>query len=326
MTKPTTQQKLEGARAKLGELRDLLDQNGALLAEDDLTESARTRLQKQASRLEEKVATHIRKVQELGLALKRESHAALAAEIEEDEIALASASLSGGNKKALQALIARAHEVLNLRKTRLIVTAQEKTAEAFLRRLVEEGPQGWTFHDDSNKRYRYVRLGRLTIVLQDTPRYSIAFGDLVAWIGFEAASKFAKVDSVALVKAIENDEIVDLGGAKVLPGDWFDRRTRTVGTPKVVINENDPLGRARVLNLRSEFLGMTLEELQEATSLNGSEINPFLSQGITLVAQLRGFSGEQLQAIKGIGPVRAKRLLDEVSRLGQMDESAETEE
>ena len=315
MASQTIQQKLDSAMEKLGLLQEELSAKQQLLSEMKPELKKAETLRGQISRLELKIERAKFLVQKLELDAKKEQLSALQAEVDTDEVAVMEVAFSFSDRKTLDAIVSRAHTVLNLSATRLVITAQQKEAEDFLRTLVSANPHGWTFHEDPLKRYKFVRLGRLTIILQDSPKYSITFAELVDWIGKDEAIKYAKVDVTALVKAIGAGTVEDIHCAKVREEDWLSRRTRQVGNPQVVIKEEDPLGRAQVLILNPELLGLTLDELEEATVLTGAEINPLKTHGLSRVAQLRGFSGDQLQAIPGIGPKRAKKMLDAVSQL-----------
>jgi len=241
----------------------------------------------------------------------------LKAEIEVDEAAVMDIAFSSEDRKTLDAIVARVRMVLSLGETRLVLTKELKEAEEFLRRLVSSNPHGWTFNKDPLKRYKFVRIGRLTIVLQDSPSYDIKFHQLVEWIGLDLAIEYAKVDVSALVKSINAGEVEDLLDAQATEEDWLTRRTRTVGNPSVKIKEDDALGCARVMVLNPALLGLTLDELEDATALTGAEINPLKAHGLSRVAEIRGFSGDQLQAIPGIGSVRAKKLIEEVTQLSE---------
>ena len=317
MAGATTAEKLDAAMETLVRLQGELQTKQASLAEmnPDLKKAAT--LRGQIERLEAKISKQEFEVKKIELDLMKEQLAALQARVRTEEVAVMDVAFSADDRKTLDAIVARAHLVLSLGATKLVLTKELKEAEDFLRQLVESNPHGWTFNKDPLRRYKFVRLGRLTIILQDTPSYDITFQQLVDWIGMEEAVKYAKVDVTALKKAIKAGEVEDVHCAKVKEADWFKRRTRSVGTPSVVIKEEDPQGRAQVLVLNPELLGLTLDELEGATALTGAEINPLKTHGLSRVAEIRGFSGDQLQAIPGIGSIRAKKLIDEVSQLSQ---------
>lgn len=317
MASQTTREKLDAAVAKLVQLSGDLSSKQELLAETKPELVKAKTLRDQIERLEERIRKEEFKIQKLELDLKKEQLAALQAEIETDEVAVMDVAFSTEDRKTLDAIVAKAHTVLSLGATKLILTKEVKAAEDFLRHLVASNPHGWTFNKDPLKRYKFVRIGRLTIVLQDSPAYDISFEFLVDWIGPQEAKKFAKVDTTALVKAILAGEVKDCDGKNLNEEDWRKKRTRSVGSPKVKIKEEDPLGRAKVLVLNPELLGLTLDELEVTTDLTGSEINPLKAHGLSRVAEIRGFSGDQLQAIPGIGSKRAEKLIDAVSQLSE---------
>jgi hypothetical protein len=317
MASSLTQGKLDSEKGKLVQFQRELETKQAALAEMKPELKKAKTLQGVIERLETKIGKQEFTVQKIELDLMKERLVALQAQVQAEEVAVMDVAFNAADSKTLNAIVARAHMVLSLGATKLVLTKELTAAEDFLRKLVESNPHGWTFNENPLRRYKYVRLGRLTIVLQDSPAYDITFRQLVDWIGKEAAMKYAKVDVSALVKAIKAGDVEDMHCATVKEKDWLKRRTRTVGKPKVVIKEEDPLGRTQVMVVDPELLGLTLDELESATALTGAEIGPLKAHGLSRVAEIRGFSGDQLQAITGIGSVRAKRLIDEVSQLSQ---------
>ena len=306
-------EKLEGLNQKLED--KTADHKAAT------TEKKQAALQRQIEKLTSQIQKQEFNIQKLKIELKKEQIAQMEQEVQDDEDDLISAALGIADKKILQKIIDQAHTVINLKATRLIISRQEREAEEFLRRIIGAHPSGWTFNEDVNKRYKYVRIGRLTIVLQDSPSYSITFTELEEWIGLDEAKKFAKVDIIDFVKKVELGGVQDKADKVIALEDWIEKRTRSVGAPKVAIKEEDPVGRERVLVVNPELLGEPVSNLGNLTNLTGHEINPLVATGIEKVAQIRGFSGDQLMSIQGIGPTRAKKIIDEISLLSEEDSS-----
>lgn len=323
--KRTTEEKLEQAKTELEEFKNLLAKKEAEL-QAATTDKKKEQCKTQINAAKEKIQKQEFQIRKLGLQLKKEKLVALDEEIQGDEERLMVEALGIGDKKLLQQIIDAAHQVINLRETRLIIARQEKQFEEFLRRIAASHPTGWTFHQDVNKRYNFLRIGRLVIVLQDSPSYSISFDKLVEWIGLTEALRFVKVDTTALVKKIEDGQMKDTKGNLIAMEEWEEKRARSTGQQKVVIKEEDPLGREEVLIVKPELLGEPIENLKNLTDLTGHELNPLISAGIQKVAQIRGLSGEQIMSIPGIGSIRAKKIIDEISNLSKSPEATETEE
>ncbi|MBU1132126.1 hypothetical protein KKC32_02685 [Patescibacteria group bacterium] len=324
VAKSKNQLKLEKAlldQAKVS--RDLATKAGELGSETK--EKKRATLESQIVRLDmraEKIAAEIRR---LNLAIKKDQLAELAADIERDEI---HSAFTDGNcdKAMLKRIIASARKALNLRATRLVIEKDEKESLEFLRGIVSAYPSGWTANDDAAKRYKYFLVRRLMIILQDTPSYGISVDALISWLGEENAAAFIvpTVDKDELIEAIKRGSVRNKDGEPVTFESWEERRTRKVGKPKVVIEEVDPLGRTKVAIVKPELMSEPVENLKTLTSLTGHEVNPLMKANIRLVAEIRGFSGEELTAIPGIGHNRAEKIIDAICMLSdvQAEESA----
>ena len=313
--------KVRVAREKLIEMREKLNEaqtNYAMVYSDP--KASHTKIERariKSDKLKEKIKAQQFRVNTLALALRKEQMVKMQESIEQAEVKLTAEALENNDSKTLKALVVAAEKIVNYKAGRKEFNSQIGALEDYLRLIVGENPTGWTADKDINKRYKYLRAGRFLIKLEDSPTYSIELTDLVNWLGTEMAMKFVKVDVSALVKAIENPELetLNVAGETITFDDWLAKRQRTVGKPKVKIVEVDAPGSKSVLVVHNELLGATIESLLESTALTGNEINPLLFAGITLVAQLRGLSGEVLTSIMGIGPVRAARIINEVTKL-----------
>jgi len=327
MAKQTTVEKLVEAITKeieiKGDMSVAASQRGMIDDTFRNPEQKREKFDNKIAKLQEKLSKQTAKVRMLTLLKKKEDVVALEAEIQQEEEQLVMEALNIDDQAGLQKIIDAAHTVINLKSTRLIITNQEQKAEELLRRVVSASPTGWTVNENVHRQYKYLRIGRLAIVLQDAPRYSISFDSLVAWIGLTEAMKFAKVDVSTLTKAIDTGKVrakpdpkKDEDEGKVLTLiDWESKRVRAVGQPKVVIKEDDAMGRGEVLIVRPELLAEPIDNLINLTDLTGHEINPLVAADVQVVAQIRGFSGEQLMSIPGIGSTRAKKIIDAISAL-----------
>ncbi|NQT49610.1 hypothetical protein HQ571_02865, partial [Candidatus Kuenenbacteria bacterium] len=206
MAKQTTVEKLVEAITKeieiKGDMSVAASQRGMIDDTFRNPEQKREKFDNKIAKLQEKLSKQTAKVRMLTLLKKKEDVVALEAEIQQEEEQLVMEALNIDDQAGLQKIIDAAHTVINLKSTRLIITNQEQKAEELLRRVVSASPTGWTVNENVHRQYKYLRIGRLAIVLQDAPRYSISFDSLVAWIGLTEAMKFAKVDVSTLTKAI----------------------------------------------------------------------------------------------------------------------------
>lgn len=316
----TTAEKIGELTAEISALEEKARQlnEELLLAKPEKQEALARRLKKTIDRLQAKTSEK----ELLEIQLAREEIALKAMELTRREETLAEKQLKEGDRKTLQRIIDAAHTVMNLGATRLIIAKQEREFVEFLRRVVAKNPTGWTVHEDPAKRYKFFCVGRLSIVLQDSPSYDITLEDLVAWIGYDLAHRlYVRVDTAKLVKDIEAGRVFlpnpdfALDDIAVTMEDWYARRKRTVGEPKVVIKEDDTVGREKVLVVRPELLSLPIDELANLTDLTGHELNPLREAGIQVIGQIRGFSGEQLLSIPGIGRIRAAKIMDAISEL-----------
>lgn len=314
----TLKEQIESMKAEIEELEGKRDKKKAEF-DAATTELQRAKYHVQLGKLVAKIADKVAALKSLQIKLQLEEIALQREALADREQTLLDQQVLVGDKKTLQRIIDAAHTVLNLGATRLIIAKQEREFVSFLRRVVVHNPTGWTSHEDPAKRYKFFRTSRLVIVLQDSPSYDITFEDLVYWLGMATARQFATVDTTKLANTIEMGTVLARGADGDIHiatmEEWYQKRTRSVGEPKVKVMEEDVVGREQVLIVKPELLSMPIDELANLTDLTGHELNPLRAEGVQKIGQIRGFSGDQLMSITGIGRVRAMKIMDAISEL-----------
>lgn len=309
------QEQLNAAREKLAQ---------ATLALEGATSDA------QRARLGEKRDRAQAKVQKLEAAVRKEQRLARYREAEA-RLASARADLEQAELEGFASDDVRDHfegvlvdavrELINLRRTGNILSRRAKELTDRVRTFVARSPTGWVAgQTDPERRYLcWVSPdGTLQVVLEDNPLYEMSVDAVVQLVGFAASVEFLKVDYPALHRAVEAGRLVHAngtsGGGRVAVEELDALRTRRERAKSVEVTERGP-GRVEELveavapELVEEFV-----ETLEPLGLDGGTLHALHTAGITRIGHLRCLSGMDLAQIKGIGPVRAGRIISAIVR------------
>jgi hypothetical protein len=283
--------------------------------ESETKEKAKVSLEKALKKLHEKIKKIEEIIPELELKSKEESLFHLQEEVDHARTRSFLKKLASGDSKSAARVVDQGRELLRLQETRLMIEGREDEIKATLRLVVKEQPTGWTENADILKRYLLWRFGNLEIILQDTPQYKMSREFAETWLGLENILPFLKLDLSKLTAAIAEGKLIDKDGNVITLEELYEKRERTIGEPKVVVRENDAVGKKPVLTVKPQLLTMPVSELVNETLLTNAEINPLINAGFHILGMICGMSGEALMTIRGIGPARARKILDAVCEL-----------
>ena len=191
-----------------------------------------------------------------------------------------------------------------------------ETAKEWLRAFVGKNPTGWLDDPDVFKRYRFTRVGKLRVILQDSVSYLLEMTKAAKLFGLQQLFDLGilKVDNAKLLEAIENGLLKFIDSGEIVTyEDWETMRERKVNKAAVVVKEEDAVGDEHVIVIKPDLMSTPVDRLRELTSLTGHHIKPLAEAGITIVGQLRGWSLVDLIDIKNIGRKRGQEILAAVT-------------
>lgn len=322
------QKSCDDKTAKQTELRQALqDVQQAAPGKKEAAQKKVDKINEQLKKLEDTIPLLVAKVKDLDrqarkqeALMKRDAINAELGTIADEEMAQQTSELPENLRLEF---VRRAREHMRLSESIRLIKGPDDADKEWLRDCVMAHPSGWLQHEEVNKQYRFGRVGDILVILQDVVEYSWAFTDAVAKLGLQHLIELnvLKVDHTKLLKLVGEGKVKVRADEEHREGrpmtyeDWEQWRARKVNAPKVDVREDASVGKEPVVVIRVDFMTFAVEKLPEWTALKGNEINPLLAANFTVVSQLRGMSMVDLMDIRGIGEIRARKIMSEITTI-----------
>ncbi len=202
-------------------------------------------------------------------------------------------------------------EVLRLREAVNPLARERDALTDVVRTYVTAKPSGWLIGMtvEENHLVWISPDGDLKVVLVDSPTYELTVDDLVALVGFKNATAFLKVNYTALLDAAATGALINERGETVTVESIIDRRTRKPRAKRVDIEVMDPRDAPAVVQVINPELAAARLEALESLGLSAATITALRENCVQTAYQLRHLSGEEISALRGIGPKRAVEIM-----------------
>jgi len=311
----TNREKLEKAK---NDLTKLITQRSEKSGEiQSLADGARKeKAQEQLGKIDGKIVEELEEIEELELQVEREKLKADMESLQIREVKFLVGKLKKNDKKTIRNLESLVEKLLTLRVQKKALAGQESEITETLKAIARAYPNGWTESDDVYKRYLYVQIGDYLLTLQDNPEYSISVEDLEKLISPDEMRKYISVDKSAFLAAIEKGTVINIRtGQAVTFEDWEEMRTRSEREPKLDIKDKEKSADIRLIGVKPELFSLPIAELAQFEGIADKTVEAIANSKyhIRTIGDLYRLSGEALLSIRGIGSVRAKKIIDSIA-------------